>query len=278
MKAHRIFVLSTICLGLVGFSSTARAGGIDILKSIRQADGKLLPPTAVFNDPRLLNQALENAFRRDAKNMEKAVRDYLGKGDLLARGVTLYDINVRVGKPSFRLTSANSFEFVIRGNYMYFHTTTPTDLGKWADPAFQLEFDLRLRSTLSLPTSRNPRFRVVSSVLDVPHLTIKPRNFTGGVATTVAVVTNSFVKLVTGRDYIRRAADKYLHYDCTKALNARLDNVNNVLARLYKEGYRDVNTTFDQARQMLNVLMTKRMVSVHPGTLHPGTLGRTKIR
>jgi hypothetical protein len=257
MRTNRFLTLAAVGLALAGFAAEAGAGGIKVTEKTETAANKFTSKVA-YNDPQLLEQVLQKAVTANRAKIEQAVKQFLGKGDLIAKGVTLYDLNFRLGKPSVRFTAANKVELLVKGNYLYFHSTTPTALGKWADPAFEVHFDLRLRATLALPTAASPKIRVTSAVVDVPSLTIKPRNFTGGVATTVTAIVNFFAKKITGRDYIRRAADKYLRADVTSALNSRLGKVNQTLAKAQSQGFR-VNQVKLEGGKLLNITMLKHL-------------------
>lgn len=255
MYLKRILLVTALALGLAASATPARAGGIDIVKKARKLD-KSFAEALAYNDPNVLMRALEDGLRSSAKPLQDEINRFMGQGDLLAKGVTLYGFNFRLGNPDFRYTATNQFEFVIRDNYLYVKSTTPTSLGKWADPAFEIHFDVRLRATLSLPARGRYRIDVVSSVIDVPYIKIKPRSFTGGVATTVAVVGNAFAKIATGTDYIQKIADKVLRYNLTSYANQALVPVNQALAKLDTSDRNQIETTLDQARKKLRVLVT----------------------
>src|SRR5262249_45295426 len=175
-------------------------------------------PLVELNDPQLLTQAVESRLNSKRPEIEKAVKAYLGKGDLLARGVTLYSLNFRLGKPSVRLVSANSFEATISGNYLYFRSTQPTSLGKWADPAFEAHFDVRFRCTLSLPTATHFKIEAIKAEVAIPSLTIKGRNVVGKVATFAANLVKAFEEARHGREHVRKVLDNLLRHDVTSAI------------------------------------------------------------
>ncbi len=250
MKLIRCAILPALCLVVAASAAPARADGVKVTKQVPGGAAA----ADVFDNPQLLNEAVHKAVHDKRAALEKHVKEFLGRGDLIARGITLYNLNVRVGQPTVHWKSAHEFEVMLKANYLYARSTTPTSLGKWADPAFEVHFDLRLRGGLTLPTANMPRIAVTSMTVSVPHVQVKPRNVAGGVVTTMATIANFFAKTVRGKDLIKSAAQKYLVVDVKDRANEMLRPVNAALAQLQAQGYR-VSAASLHAARMLEIAM-----------------------
>lgn len=252
MKTTRVVLLGALGLALTVLPSAARADGFQIFKKDGNAAPVLVKDLSGF-----MTDAMNNYLKRNRTKIEEAIKKELGRGDLIARGISLYDLNCRLGTPSFRYTSVNGFRIDLKGNYLYARSTTPTALGKWADPAFEVHFDLRLTGGLQLPTRDNPKVKLVNTVVSVPHVKVKPRNVTGGVITTMARISDFFYSAATGQSFIRRAADKYLRLDITDSANAWAGLINGPLQRLSQEGYKEVRTALNRAGNVVEIHMSR---------------------
>ncbi|HWW48572.1 MAG TPA: hypothetical protein VNZ94_12110 [Xanthobacteraceae bacterium] len=173
----------------------------------------------------MVSQILENTFNANRDALTSELKGQLSRGDLLAKGVTLYDINLRLGNPDFKFTAPTVFNYRINANHIYFKSTQPTAAGKWADPAFEVNWDLLLNGIL-VPAKTPTKPRVEAVVLSVPSITAKSRNVSGGAILGVAnLVVNAMQQTGRGRQIIQNALDKVLRHDVT-------DRVNTALARL----------------------------------------------
>jgi hypothetical protein len=166
-----------------------------------------------------VSQALQDRFNGSRGILENLIRQHLGRGDMIARGVTLYDLNPRIGGAHFQFTGPNTFRYAVSGNHLYFKSTQPTAAGSYADPAFEVNFDLLVTGILLPPTVPGQKPRVDAVIASVPSLTIKSRNLVGGI---VLTVVNFFAKTPQGKQLIKNATDQYLRQDITRAINDRL--------------------------------------------------------
>lgn len=172
-------------------------------------------------------------FNNARPHLQEKIKEKLGKGNLIAKGITLYDMNVRIGEAKFRLISKDQFEITVPGNHLYAKATQGV-VGKWGDFAAEVNFDLRLHVGLKLPTQADPELKVAFATLSVPRLTAKSRNVVTGVAAAAGLMLNFFNTQVTGRDLIADAANKYLKLDITNEMNNRLGDINKELYLLKK--------------------------------------------
>lgn len=213
-KCHALFFDGYAQKGRCPAGGGHVAAGYNFLMTHRAEAG----PSA---GPSNLTGVIQEVFNRLRPALEQAIKSELSRGDRIAKGVTLYNINLRLGQPNVRASSSN-FELSLPGNHIYFKSTTPTALGKWADPALEVNFDLRMTGVMQPPSATTPRGAVRHAVVSVPHLRIKPRNVAAGVATTVAAIVRWFAKAATGRDIIQQTADRVLRRDVTSAINRQL--------------------------------------------------------
>lgn len=188
-----------------------RNDGSDLFR--KDATFRLVPGLASPQD--IASPLLQNAFNASRGKLEAELKSFLSRGDLLAKGFTLYNINLRLGTADFRFTSPTTFTYNINGNHMYFKSTQPTDAGSYADPALELNFNLAMNGSI-VP---GPKPRVQNVVASVPWLEIKGRNVVGDAAVTLVNIFRSTPK---GRECIQKAADQYLRRDITDLINSQL--------------------------------------------------------
>src|SRR5215813_6824675 len=148
--------------------------------------------------------------------LEKFIKAEIGKPDLIAHGVSLYDINFRLGRADFR-AARTSFNYSLLDTYLYFKSTTPSVFGSYADPAFEVHTDATFRGTIVLPPQRKPHIENVN--VAVTRITIKPRNVTGGIATTMIA---AFKLTGVGGRIIQQAHER-LNQELTKRVNDYLE-------------------------------------------------------
>lgn len=264
MTSLRFLSLILTCLFL-GAPGLAMAQGFEIVKVA--LDRKEIP---VMNDPGFVRNAVTDAYNQHRSKIQDALRGKLGQGNLIARGITLYNINVQFGRLEFKTLSTNQVEVWLRGNHFYAKSTTPTDLGKWADPAFEVNFDARFVMHFTLPTVQRPQVDVGVATVEIPSLTFNARNVVGKVATTAAVAGNFFLKLTTGRDLIREKLTPFLTFDVTNLIKMRLNRVNQTLANVAREGF-TVPTVTKVNDQLTRILMQKPKPIKSSGKPRPKT-------
>lgn len=162
-----------------------------------------------------VSAALQSVVGDNRPLIETFLKNELGQADLIKHGYTLYDMTLRLGQPNFQ-SVGDGFTYQLPGNYLYVKSTTPTPMGSYADPAFEIHFDVSLAGKI-LVNGLKPR--VQSVVADVPTITVMPRNVTAAVATTFVYF---FQKTKSGGRTIQRAVDTYLRDDLTGKINALL--------------------------------------------------------
>jgi hypothetical protein len=171
--------------------------------------------TAVSDPSAAISDALETTVEANRGPIQDYLKSQLGRADLISKGYTLYDINFQLGQPNFQ-SSGLSFNYRLPGNYLYLKSTTPTVMGSYGDPAFEIHFDVSLVGTI---VRTGDKIHVEGVVASVPSITVKPRNVSGGVVTTFV---HFFSLTEYGGRVIQQAVDKYLRQDLTDKINAAL--------------------------------------------------------
>lgn len=171
--------------------------------------------TAAADPGAAVSDALATIVEADRVPIQDYLKSQLGRGDLMAKGYTLYDMNLQLGQPNFQ-SSGTSFNYRLPGNYLYLKSTTPTVMGSYGDPAFEIHFNVTLVGAI---VRQAEHVLVQGVVVSVPSITVKPRNVTGGIVTTFA---HFFQETGYGGRVIQQAVDKYLRQDLTERINAYL--------------------------------------------------------
>jgi len=259
MKTIRRILFVAAAFALAPLAASAQ--GLEVLKqNVYGSDAR--PSQVVYADAKLFQTAIDRAINENRNDIANDIKRELGKGDRVARGVTLYNMTLHLGKATVRFVSNDRFEATIPGNHFYARATTPSVFGSYADPAIEINFDVMLSGRLVMPTRTNPTLSAADAIVSVPRLTVKGRNITGNVG--VAIL--SFAKTVAKREF-QQAVDKHLQRDVTNQVNARLRSANNVIRPLFTQNYAEVTARIDAARQMLQITMTHRASLIPPGPI-----------
>jgi hypothetical protein len=224
----KIAALGLIVLGLAS-AQTAHAQGLYVHIEAGKNNPKITKYLPYFFKD-LVDQV--NGAR---PQITQAIVAKLSQGDLVAKGFTLYGINLTLGEAKFNFVGNDQFEIRIPGNHLYCKTTQPY-VGEWGNFRVELNFDLLLKGGLKLPTSKSPKLEVSWAEVSVPWLNIKSRNFVTAVALGPPILADIFAKQLTGRSFIADAANKYLRMDVTKRLNSKLVEPNQTMAQIAKYG------------------------------------------
>jgi len=257
MKLIRHNLIAAAVLAVLPFA--AQAQGLQIAK-VSKFGSDAKPAQAVFTDAKLFQTALDRGYNNQRTALEKKIRDYLGKGDRFAKGITLYNMNLRLGQANFRFLANDRFEITINGNYMYAKSTTPSVFGSYADPAAQFDFDVRVTGRLVLPTRTQPNLRIEGLALYLPKARVKGRNLTGNIGVFVLGLFKNQVKTL-----LKNEIDKQMKGPVTSQLTALLAQPNRVIAPLFQQNYLDVSARIDNPRQLLIITMTHTTSLLPPG-------------
>lgn len=238
-----------IVLSSFAMTSSANAQGFEVAQKYSDLAAG---PKVILSRPDMIHDAiLTYEIRKPI--IQNEIKRVLGKADLIANGISLYELNPRIGTTSFKFLSVDTFEVNVTGNYLYFRSTQPTDLGSWADPAAEVHFDVRALVTLRLPTKASPQLTVSNATLSVPYIRIKGRNVAGDVVIAFAAINDFFLKHITGKSLIQGTFDRYLRVNFTNEINSELGPINKQIAALAHKGF---DPSYSLNGQVLRITMT----------------------
>jgi hypothetical protein len=230
MNALKRLTLGVVLVNAAAVTCQAETQGIEVYEQTPPNKAVL-----VLAKHDLFTQ-LVNGVNKDRDKIDKALTAALCRPDMIRKGVTLYSMNLKLAAASFKFLNQDSFQIDMPDNYCYFRSTQPTALGKYADPAFEVHFSVRLHVTLQLPTVEDPRIAVKKATVSIPHLQIKGRDVVADLGVIVTNVIEFFTKKLTGKGIIEKTMQKYLPVDVTKKLDSQLKPVNAEIAKLVKQG------------------------------------------
>lgn len=195
--------------------------------------GRLSP---AFSEADLMQRAIAAAWSERRGAACELVKAVLGKGDMIAKGITLYDINCSLGQSGglqvqvdkSPLGNQLGLRYSLRGNYLEATSTTPTAAGKYADPRVSCAFDLDLKLSLTLPTKPGPvTVQLLSAA--VSNAKLDSHNAVADVGFALSAISKFF----GGPDFVaifEKIIDDRVKVDFSKQANQTLDALNRLLA------------------------------------------------
>lgn len=159
------------------------------------------------------------------------IKQQMGKGDLLAKGITLKEIDCKM--PDGELIASQNggrglkLAYRVKGVAFSATSTTPTVLGSYADPRFSAAFDLDFELGLALQESGDV-LRVSAAKVVVSNARIDSHNASGDM---LKWLDGNLVPIFQGQSFRSHAeaALNGFNPDFTSKANARLAPVNNAL-------------------------------------------------
>lgn len=216
-------------------------GGIGLATS----DGGALTPVDYFGD--VLVTALGDAWSQYRPRLEVELTRFLGTGDLIARGFTLYDIGVAISHDlAYSIDRDGSGDVVISvttgTNTIRAHSTQPTPAGKWADPALSVSFGLTFSYVLDIPPMTGPLSATGLSHARILAPRVRPENLIAD----IAFFLNDVLDFVSGTDWIARIEQLVADADFASVVNGALAPLNAELTRLAAQGYWFLDVVVDE--------------------------------
>jgi hypothetical protein len=233
-----------IALGSLLLTGPASAQSFEVA----QAGAK---PTILLSKPEIVAEAMKKFDAKKTTILESMTRD-LGRANGVGSGITLYVLNPRVGKATFRFVSTDTFEIHVTENVVPFCLAKPADSS--AEPAGEIHFDIRVRGTMHLPTKETPQVAVTDATISTANITVK-RGGAGDDAASFEKVSDFFQKMNPDRNVLRAAFDRYLRMEFNDQLNKGLRPINKKIAELAKK---NLDPTCTLEGESLRVTMTGR--------------------
>jgi hypothetical protein len=188
--------------------------------------------------PDLIRSAAQSGWDSYHQQLVQTLRTKLGQGDMITQGVTLYDLDVNVAR-----TISLSVDRDLNGDLLVHLTvdrssitatsTTPTDLGSWADPRFSFAFGLDLVYRIAIPRTTGPLTATGFESIHVLAPDLDSQNFVAD----VVFMINALVEWFSGDDYISLLEEFIAETDFAPFVNGALGPLNEELSRLAAAGY-----------------------------------------
>lgn len=227
--------LLSVCIGaaLLGSCAVAHAavGARVLLQEWSPLTPKQQSVRVLANDPSAVSDALNSAWSEVRPRLCTALQSKMGQPGA-ARGQTLYEIKCLLDEtPNFQVlpSAANmlSLSLAISG-YVEATSTTPTALGKYADPRFSLALTGRLLLTLSVQPNKDQTLRLDKAQFQLLNATLDSQNFTGDI---LKFVVDDLIPYFGGPNYkqLAEGAINSVGGDVASSFNAKLGPVNAML-------------------------------------------------
>ena len=204
-----------------------------------------LAPSQFFSDA--LNGALSDAWSSFHPKLESELTQFLGQGDLIHSGFTLYDIHVSISPDLAYAIDRDDADNVVISvstgtNTIAAHSTQPTAAGSWADPALSISFGLSFSYVLDIPPMTGPLSATGLSHARVLSPHIRPENLIAD----IAFFLNDVFAWISGTDYIRKIEELVAQTDFASVINDGLVPLNQTLTDLAAKGYWFLDVIVDQ--------------------------------
>lgn len=186
----------------------------------------------------VISDSAQQAWTQYRPDLQNFLHDQLGRGDLIRPGVTLYDITLNLPEhvaPSVERDDEGDLlvHVVTDGCYLEATSTTPTDLGKWADPRLSVAFSLDLTYRIDLPPTNSPLQSTGFEHIHVLNPVLDSHNFVAD----VAFMINDIIGFFSGADYVKLIEAYIAKTDFAPYVDRALAPVNAKLAALAEQGF-----------------------------------------
>ena len=225
----------------------------DILSGIASADSAQRKETW----DRLLLIGAQAAWDAAKDPLHDELQAAIGRADMIASGVSLYGIDLRLAKDVSltRAAGASSttggipLELRIGPNLLQATSTTPSVFGSYADPRFSVDFGVVVDFSLLVA----PEHMSISLQIGAAHVT--GADFTGNphfdsqnaVGDIMKFIGDTLIPWFGGPNYVAMLESLIGQRDFADALNRALQPVNDRLGDLAKEGMGSIIALFPDA-------------------------------
>jgi hypothetical protein len=200
-----------------------------------------------------------------------AIRTQLGRGDLIASGVTLYDITCNLNPEEGMVTQiAGTDEITVRltlkNGYLEATSTTPTVFGSYADPRFSVSYDVNADVTISVPRSIQS-LTVKSAHIGISNAAVDSHNFVGD----LIAVGSSISHFFGGPDYIAQVESvidsQRIGFDTP--LTASLGSLNQTIQQMGAYGFPALKSVLSYKYASPDLLLTLTAYTPRPPATAP---------
>jgi hypothetical protein len=188
------------------------------------------------------DKAIEQAVAAANAKMPKGVNLYSQKSQLTARAETSSQLS---GKEIV-------VQSVLKGNALTFTSTTPTPLGKWADPKFSITYDLSVKVTIQ---QKKDGSLFATAVGSIQNLQLHSQNLSADVVKFFDAVS----AFMGGSDFIKMAETslRQMHVDLSAQVNQALIPINKALGDARNAGLTKLTEKVDPGTKHLVITLSK---------------------
>ena len=191
-RASARFASAAVALGLVTIPRPARASGPVGLEVLAQTWSPTDPqktehPSSVYKNASLFSDTIGRAWDDARVPVCEAMKQQLGKADLVAKGFTLYDMACTMGHIDSMVLGQKAYgsndvqlNLVISGNSFEATSTQPSVCGKSCDARVSVAYTVTLATNLRLYP-----FKIVAGAITVSDVRLDPHNAVAGVASSL---------------------------------------------------------------------------------------------
>lgn len=209
------------------------SGGIGLATT---TDGGFPQPAGFFDD--VLRSSADAAWAQRRPELEQQLKDFLGQGDLVHPGFTLYDITLHISPDlSYSIERTAPGDLVVTvttgGNYVEATSTQPTAAGDWADPRVSVAFGLTFSYVLDIP----PVTGAVSATGFSDVRVLDPVADSHNLIADIGFFLNDLISFFGGPNLLQAVEKVVSSMDFAPLINDALAPVNAQLTALAAEGF-----------------------------------------
>ncbi len=205
---------------------------------------------------RLLLDGAQEAWKNARQPVHDQLQAALGKGDLIAPGVTLYEIDLRLGDVALARAAGSSsaaghipLQFRLGPDLIIAKSTTPSIFGSDFDPKLSIDFAVLIDFSLVVQAEE------MTIGLEVGSAHTTGKDFEGNPhldsQNWVSDIAKFFMGTVSpwfgGPDYVALVEEAIGQYDFASVMNKALQPVNDKLGELAKQGMGSIIAMFPDA-------------------------------
>jgi hypothetical protein len=245
---------------MLAVPGAASAKGIRIVK-LDQIGTKTNTAVAL-NNASFFQTAAQQQWSSLRPKIEQTMKKELGKGNRFAKGVTFYNLKINLAKniTDVRIASGGNgkviVSFRLNGNYLKATSTTPGPLGKWADPTFEVRFNVIVSIDVALP-GKDLRFKAGKATAQISNIRVDSQGVVADAIKLFNNIANFFTKKVSGKKVLISAIEART-FTFSQSLNQSFGNVNNVLKQLAAKKYRLRTARYESKFKQVVVTMHRK--------------------
>ena len=245
-------------------------GGSILVALEKAAEGEIQQATPTVADvvTDVLRNGMRSAWQQVRDPLCAMINGYIGKADLIAPGVSLYDIDCRLSQEGPLLADASqdpsagtfSMTYRLEKNLLIASATQPY-VGKWGDPRISFDYTIELAAEVRIPTTTAGQLQMTITAVHVRDPHFDSQNLVAD----VAKVFNDISAWLGGPNFVAKVEAEIAGYDFSGPLNGALQPVNAALAKYSGQGYGFLSGLFKEVGKNLGGLSTQSLDALPSG-------------